>query len=120
MGRHYTQEFPRDIRAGDVFEMLSNLYRRLGAIMSALDDLSAQVTASTNAEASAVTLIQGLADQLKAAIAAGPGSNDAALVDLASKLHASADALGAAIVANTPAQATPPADAAPASTNPTV
>lgn len=75
--------------------------------MSALDDLTKQVAANTSAEGAAVTLIQGLSDQLKAVIAAGPGSNDPALVDLAAKLNASAAALGAAIVANTPAAPAP-------------
>lgn len=124
MGRRHCSEFPRDIRAGDVYEMLASIYKLGVEIMSALDDLTKQVAANTSAETAAVMLIQGLADELKKAISNGPGANDAALVDLASKLHASADALGAAVVANTPVavpapvtpapvDAAPPADAAP-------
>lgn len=124
MGNRRCSEFPRDIRAGDVYEMLAAIYQLGEIIMSALDDLTTQVAANTSAEGAAVTLIQGLADELKKAIAASPASNDAALVDLAAKLHASADALGAAVVANTPVAPTPapvvtpvdPGTSAPAAT----
>jgi hypothetical protein len=61
------------------------------------DALVAQVTANTDAEASAVQLIQAIAAQL----AGNP--TPAQVKDLAAQLKASADALGAAVVANTPA-----------------
>jgi hypothetical protein len=67
--------------------------------LAALDDLKAQVEANTNIEASAVILIQGIAQQLKDAIAAG---DPAALAALADKLKTSATALADAITANTP------------------
>lgn len=70
--------------------------------MALLDTLTAQVKANTDAEASAVTLIQGLAAQLTAA--AGDPVQVQALAD---QLKASAAALGSAIVANTPAAPTP-------------
>lgn len=73
-------------------------------IMSGLDDLAAQVAATATAEASAVQLIQGLATEI-AAVAADPVK----VAALAAQLKASADALGAAVVANTPAA--PPAPA---------
>ena len=88
-------------------------------IMSALSDLQAQVAKNTDAEKSAVTLLQGLSDQLKAAVA----SNDtAALQQLSNQLSESVAPLAAAIVASTPVStpaaeavaATPVADAAPA------
>jgi chromosome segregation ATPase len=67
-----------------------------------LNDLTAQVKANTDAEASAVTLIQGLAAQIAAA------QNDpAAIAALSAQLKTSADALAAAVVANTPSA--PPA-----------
>jgi len=69
-------------------------------IMSALDDLTAQVSKNTDVEGSAVTLIQGIAAQLANAIASG---NPAALTALQNQLSASADALAAAVAANTPA-----------------
>jgi len=69
-------------------------------IMSALDDLQAQVQKNTDVEDSAVTLIQGIAAQLAAAIAA----NDPAKIQaLQTQLAAHADALAAAVTANTPA-----------------
>lgn len=76
--------------------------------MSALTDLQAQVAANTSVEASAVTLIQGLAAQIAAAV----GANDtAALQALSSQLNSSATALAAAVTANT--QTAPPAPPAP-------
>lgn len=78
--------------------------------MSALDDLTAQVAANTSAEQSAVTLIQGLAQQIAAAVA---GGDSAALEALAGQLNSSAAALGAAITANTPATPAPPDPNAP-------
>jgi hypothetical protein len=71
-----------------------------GAIMAQLDDLKAQVTKNTEIEASAVVLIQGIAQKLKDAIAAG---DPAALAALATELNTSATSLADAITANTPA-----------------
>jgi hypothetical protein len=70
-----------------------------GKNMAALDDLKAQVAANTAVETSAVTLIQGIAQQLKDAIAAG---DPVALTALADQLHTSAASLADAITANTP------------------
>lgn len=75
--------------------------RKVSNMSKELDDLKAQVTASIAVEASAVTLITGIAAQLAALIAAG--SDPAALSALSAELKASADALGAAVAANTPA-----------------
>ena len=63
-----------------------------------LANLQAQVQANTDVESSAITLIQGIAAQLAAA------KNDPVRIQaLSTQLKTSADALGAAIVANTPA-----------------
>ena len=67
-----------------------------------LDDLTAQVAATETVEKSAVTLIQGLAAQLEAA-----GTDPAKLTALTTSLKGSADALAAAITANTPAAPAP-------------
>ncbi len=67
-------------------------------IMSALDDLTAQVAASTTVESSAVLLIKGIAAQIAAA-----GTNPTSLQALQASLKSSADALAAAVAANTPA-----------------
>ena len=74
--------------------------------MAALDDLQAEVARNTSVEASAVTLIQGLAAQIAAATA---NNDTAALAKLTSDLSASADALAAAVTANTPAPPAAPA-----------
>ena len=79
---------------------LESIITFMEEIMAALDDLRAEVARNTSLEQSAVTLIQGIAQQLKDAIAA---NDPAALTDLTNQLSASADALGAAITANTPA-----------------
>jgi hypothetical protein len=68
--------------------------------MGVLDDLTVQVQKNADVEASAVVLIQGIAQKLADAIAAG---NPAAITALQAQLSASADALAAAVVANTPA-----------------
>jgi len=61
------------------------------------DALTAQVAANTSAEASAVILIEAIAKQL----AGNP--TPAQVSALSAQLKTSADALGAAVVANTPA-----------------
>jgi hypothetical protein len=67
-----------------------------------LDALTAQVTSNTDAEASALTLLNNLHAMLIAA-----GTDPAALTALATTLKVSGDALAAAVVANTPASTTP-------------
>ncbi len=78
---------------------------------SILDALAAQVKATTDAEQSAVTLINGFAqrvqDAVNAAIAGGATAAELAPVQAeVDAMKASATALAAAVVANTP---TPPA-----------
>jgi predicted nucleic acid-binding Zn-ribbon protein len=72
--------------------------KAMSAMSDAVDDLSEQVEANTSAEKSASDLISKLAT-LITENAADP----AAVRDLAGRLKASADALAAAVVANTPA-----------------
>jgi predicted RNA-binding Zn ribbon-like protein len=71
-----------------------------------LSALTAQVKANTDAEASAIHLIQTIAAEL-----AANSGNQAAVDALAAQLKASADPLAAAIVANT--ASAPAAPAAP-------
>ena len=79
--------------------LLSRLLNQEKQVMSALDDLTAQVQANTSAEQSAVQLIQGLAKQITDAVNSDDSS---ALESLAQQLNSSAAALGAAVTANTP------------------
>ncbi len=72
-----------------------------------LDALSAQVAANTTVEASAVTLINGIAqrvqDAITAATAGGASASDLAPIQAeVDAMKASADALAAAVQANTP------------------
>jgi len=77
---------------------------KMAAVDDALQALTDQVTANTSAEASAAALISELAGMIQTHV-----DNPVALTDLAAKLKASADALAAAVTANTPvpAPATP-------------
>ncbi len=87
----------------DRIEAVLALYRKKEeALMAALDDLTAQVTAQTTVEQSAITLLNQLSDLIKQA-----GTDPVKLAALTAQLKTSADALAAAIVANTPAA--PPA-----------
>ena len=81
-----------------VMDMLQQLMIKDNKIMVDLTALTTQVEQNTAVEASAVTLIQGLAKQI-----ADSATDPAAIAALASKLNASATALAAAITANTPA-----------------
>jgi len=72
--------------------------------MTDLTALTAQVAENTTVEASAVTLIQGLAAALAAA-----GTDPVALGALQTQLKTSSDALAAAVAANTPAAPAPAA-----------
>jgi len=67
-------------------------------IMSALDDLKAQVEMNTNLEQSGIQLIQGIARELEEANNSG---DNAAIQVLTQQLQSSAAALSAAIAANT-------------------
>lgn len=66
-------------------------------IMSAIDDLTAQVAQTKTVAQSAVVLIQGLADALKAA-----GTDPVKLAALVKDLQDTDTALAAAVTANTP------------------
>jgi hypothetical protein len=84
--------------------LLKELRKDMSTSNTALAALQAQVASNTTIEASAVTLIQGLAAQIAAA-----GTDPAALAALTASLNTSATALAAAITANTPAAPAPAA-----------
>lgn len=70
---------------------------KLETIMADLTALTAAVTKSTDAEQSAITLLQGLSAQISAL-----KTDPVALQTLADQLNSKADDLAAAVVANTP------------------
>jgi chromosome segregation ATPase len=75
----------------------TTLERTMSQLDDALDELTAQVKANTDAEASATALIQGLAEKIEA-----QATDPQAVRDLAARLKATAEVLSAAVVANTP------------------
>jgi len=103
-----------DIRLDRIERKLDQLLRQTGLgvaldraqlkegeiIMAGLDDLTLQVQKNSDVEASAVVLIQGIAQKLAEAIASG---DPAKISALQTQLATSADALAAAVAANTPA-----------------
>lgn len=74
---------------------------KLKKIMADLSKLQDEVANDVTVEQSAITLLQGLSAEI-AALPADQGAID----DLAAKVKSSADALAAAVVANTPAAPT--------------
>ena len=81
-----------------ILNLLQTIVQKENKMTGELDALTAEVTANTDAEASAVILLGQLHDLLVAA-----GTDPAKLQALTDQLSTSKDALAAAIVANTPA-----------------
>ena len=79
-------------------KQITRLIRVEGRQVAAIDELTAQVAATTGAQASAVVAINGLADKIDELIAAG--NSDPALIALRDELMASTNALAAAVVEN--------------------
>ena len=79
-------------------QKLTLIFQKEQQMAGELDALTAEVTANTDAEASAVILLGKLHDLLVAA-----GTDPTKLTALTQQLATSKDALAAAVVANTPA-----------------
>lgn len=82
--------------------------------MAQIDDLIAAVAAETTVNASAVKLINSLPALILSAQSTDNAATNQKLADLAKTVQANADALSAAVTANTPAAAPPAAPTAPA------
>jgi len=89
-----------------ILYFMREIYHKERHMEKEMKELQDAVERTTAVETSAVTLIQGIAAQLAAA-----KEDPAAIAALATQLQSQADALAAAITANTPAA---PAEAAPA------
>jgi hypothetical protein len=87
-----------DHRLTELHEAVGIIVKKEKHMSAQLDALTAQVAENTAVEASAVALIQGIAAQLAAA-----QDDPVAVAALVDQLNASADALAAAVAANTPA-----------------
>ena len=95
----YFHPVESDNRLGEILTLLKTIVQKENTIMADLTTLTAQVKANTDVEASAVQLIQGIAAQLAAA-----KTDPVAIQALSDQLKNSADALAAAVTANTPAE----------------
>jgi hypothetical protein len=84
-------------RLDQILARLDALGRQESTIMQELDDLTAQVKATDDAQQSALVLINGIADRLAAA-----GTDPVKLAALTADLKTNSDALAAAVTANTP------------------
>jgi hypothetical protein len=90
--------------APQVLTLLTQILTGVTKMSTELDTLTAAVQKNSDAEDSAIVLLQGLKTALDAAIASG---NPQALVALSAQIGIKTDALAAAIVANTPAAPAP-------------
>lgn len=88
--------------AVELKQMIGRVLQKQVAEMALLDDLEAKVEQVRTVEDSAVTLLQQLSQALKDA-----GTDPARLQAIIQKLDADQTALAEAVVANTPAAATP-------------
>ena len=87
-------------RCATLAAALNELTRKVDLIMATLDDIKTAVAAEQTVEASAITLLTSLHDQLAAALAA---NDPAALQAIVDSINTQASALAAAVTANTPA-----------------
>jgi hypothetical protein len=106
LGQHSESLGRTESALQQILSLLKELAKMSASISVNLQALMTQVAQTTSVEASAVTLIQGIATQLSAAIA---NSDDSALPALVTDLNTSATALAAAVAANTPAAPPTPA-----------
>jgi hypothetical protein len=81
-------------------DMMSLINEKLETIMATMDDLKAAVQRNTDVDASVITLLQGIAQQLKDAQAANDPAAIQAVID---QIDANTKALSDAVTANTPA-----------------
>src|SRR6266436_3509172 len=82
----------------DIKQQLNRIEQGENTMAGELDNLTAQVTQTTNVEQSAIKLLTNLHDLLVNA-----GTDPAKLTALANTLSTEKDTLAAAIIANTPA-----------------
>lgn len=86
-----------------VLASLSRIEQKMADETASLATLTAQVSADTDAENSAITLLGNLKTALDAAIASSGQDNNAALQALSTTIGNNDAALAAAVVQNTPA-----------------
>jgi len=89
--------------------ILRNIERTIKKMSTEMDDLEREVQESTAVQESAISLITGLAQQIR-----DLKDEPAKLEELANKLDTSSAALAAAVAANTVAEDEPPVEDPPA------
>ena len=88
-----------------LYKLTQLMERNVSKVTDAINDLTTQVKANTDAEESATHLISELASMI------GSNADDPTAVrELATRLKSSAEALGAAVTANTPHSEEPPVE----------
>lgn len=96
--------FPQFDRMIDLLESIDKKLTRTikdqGEIMASIEELQTEVTENTDLVGSVISLVNGLADQLEAAIAA---NDPAAIQAVADQMRSNNQALADAVAANTPA-----------------
>jgi len=86
------------VQQQQIMQSLNRASQTGAKIMTAMDDLKAQVTANTNLADSAKRLIEGIAKQLEEAIA---NHDDTAIAEITQQLKSGASGLADAVAANT-------------------
>lgn len=81
----------------ETIRLLKLILKKEQETMATLADLKAQVEAEETVQTSLITLLTGLADQVK-----NLAPTQAAIDELAAKIQADTDTMSAAVVANTP------------------
>lgn len=102
---------PPDPMIAEIHSMVTALTEGAVHMAVGLEELQSQVEANASVTQSAITLLQGLKDQLDTA-----GTDPEALAALSQALGSSTNALAAAIAANTPAEGQPGEEAPPEAT----
>lgn len=88
---------------GQMVTILNSIVEKENAMAATLDDVQTAVAAETTVEGSVITLLNGIAAQLAAALAANDPAKVQAIVD---QITANTTAMSAAVAANTPAAPT--------------
>jgi hypothetical protein len=97
---HHFHPSPPDPRLDQVLALVRQIAQQETAEMATLTDVETAVAAERTVEDSVVTLLNGLAAQLKAALAANDPAAVQAVVD---QITANTQAMSAAVTANTAA-----------------
>ena len=88
--------------AKKIYRKLLQLQRSIEQMSVDLTALTEQVAATATIEQSAITLIEGIAARIEAAVAAADPATKAAVDDLTTSLKTASQALADAVKANTP------------------